>query len=110
MNLESIEFWLLAFGAVLAIYGVFMAFSRWCLNSPAVPAEKLSRLRLGLLEREVVELLGKPFREGTWRNLPEWHYGHRLKRHLLILRFDAGGRLRHFQQVSDYDPEHHELS
>jgi outer membrane protein assembly factor BamE (lipoprotein component of BamABCDE complex) len=101
---------MLAFGAVLTLYGAFMVFSRWCLNSPAVPEDMIAQLRVGMTQDEVRQLLGKPRAQAQWRDHPEWFYGHRLKRHLLRLRFDNQGLLRQFQHVSKYDPDHCELA
>jgi hypothetical protein len=106
VNLESQTFWIVTFAAVLLIYGTFMAFSRWCLNSPAVPHAKLGRLRLGMSKPDVLELLGKPRRERKSSNGVEWDYGHRLKHHLLVVQFNGAGRLAQFEHVSDSDSDH----
>ena len=95
---------------VMAIYGSFMVFSRWVLGSPAVSEDKLERLRVGMTEAEVKQLLGAPRRETNIRDRREWHYGHRLKHHSLRLRFDGEGRLAFFQHLSKYDPEQFEQS
>jgi outer membrane protein assembly factor BamE (lipoprotein component of BamABCDE complex) len=108
LSLESREFWLIAIAVVLSIYGAFMLFSRWCLNSPAVPERKLNQLRVGMTQAEVSQLLGNPRRQSRRRDRPEWRYGHRLKDHLLRLRFDEAGRLRHFQHVIRSDPSNPE--
>ena len=108
MNLESQTFWIVTFASVLLIYGTFMVFSRWCLNSPAVPHDKFRCLRLGLSKPEVLELLGKPRRERKNQKGVEWNYGHRLKHHLLVVQFDAAGRLAQFEHVSDPDSNHRE--
>jgi hypothetical protein len=108
VNLESQTFWIVTFASVLFIYGAFMAFSRWCLNSPAVPDQKLGHLRLGMTQPEVLELLGKPRRERARPNGPEWHYGHRLKHHLLVIQFNEARRVAQFQHVSESNPNHRE--
>jgi hypothetical protein len=97
VNLESREFWIVTLAVVFLIHAAFLAFSRWCLHSPAVPEEKLNRLRLGMTAAEVTHLLGRPCREVHLRDRPEWHYGHRLKSHVLRLRFGSDGRLCSFQ-------------
>jgi outer membrane protein assembly factor BamE (lipoprotein component of BamABCDE complex) len=108
VNLESRQFWLLAFSGVLSVYGAFMAFSRWCLNSPAVPEEKLSQLRVGMSQEEVTRLLGRPTRESRRRDRPEWRYGHRLKHHLLCLHFDKQGRLKNFEHLARFTSTRHD--
>ena len=99
MNLESKEFWIVGFAIVLSIYAAFMAFSRWCLHSPAVPEQKLKSLRLGMTEEEVRTLLGNPRCETICQARPEWHYGHRLKHHSLRVRFDESKRLKLFEHL-----------
>lgn len=84
----------------MSVYGTFMAFSRWCLNSPAVPEEKLRQLRVGMSQEEVVRLLGKPDQENRRRDRAEWRYGHRLKHHRLCLHFDKQARLSHFKHLA----------
>ena len=98
------------FGGVLAISAVVTSFGRWCLHGPAVPLEKLNRLRVGMSMREVKELLGDPRREAVHSNLPEWRFGHRMKSHILIVRFDEDGNVTHFRHMNGYDPEHRELT
>jgi hypothetical protein len=104
VNPESSEFLLIAFAVVLGIYGAFMAFARWCFRSPAVPEAELNQLRVGMTQAEVTHLLGHPQRETRFHERPEWHYGHRLKRHRLLLRFDEDGLLTQFQHVAKADP------
>lgn len=104
MNLESQTFWVVTFAGVLFIYGAFMAFSRWCTNSPAVPEKKLGDLRVGLSKAEVLKLLGKPRRECARSDGDEWRYGHRLKHHVLVVQFTEAGRVARFQHVSESEP------
>ncbi len=106
MNLESQTFWVVTFACVLFIYGAFMAFSRWSVNSPAVPAKKLGRLRVGMSKPEVMQLLGKPRRERNHHTGVQWSYGHRLKRHQLVVQFNEAGRLAQFQHVFEAESGH----
>jgi outer membrane protein assembly factor BamE (lipoprotein component of BamABCDE complex) len=108
VNLESQLFWVVTFASVLFIYGAFMVFSRWCVNSPAVPDHKLTHLRLGMNKTEVLELLGKPRRERARPKGVDWFYGHRLKRHLLVVHFNEAGRLAQFQHISETHPDYRE--
>jgi outer membrane protein assembly factor BamE (lipoprotein component of BamABCDE complex) len=101
VNLESQTFWICVFASVLCIYGAFMTFSRWCVNSPAVPERKLENLRVGMSKAEVIGLLGKPRLERARPDGAEWHYGHRLKRHVLVVQFRESGLLNQFQHVSE---------
>lgn len=96
MNAESKEFWLLVFGGVFVLYAGAVLFSRWAFHSPAVPPEKLAQLRVGLTQPDVIALLGPPWRQKTFEAEPQWWYGHRLKRHVLIIWFDRHGRVRQF--------------
>ncbi len=108
MNLETPTFWIIAFAGVLAIYGAFMAFSRWCLHSPAVPDRKLRQLQVGMTQAQVSRLLGQAPRRTVQHDRPEWLYGHRLKQHRLRLFFTQEGTLRHFEHVSKMESHDHE--
>lgn len=110
MNLDSKEFWIVLFAGVFSIYAGFTVFSRWCLNSPAVPIAKLNQLRVGMTMDEVRQLLGEPRRITTRDGRPEWQFGRPLKRHILVLRFDDQQRVRHFRHLTGYDPEHREIN
>ena len=93
------------FGGVLALAASFTVFSRWNLHSPAVPLPKLNQLRVGMTMRDVRELLGEPRRETVHDELPEWHFGHGLKCHVLVVRFDEDGLVRHFRHADGSEPE-----
>ena len=105
MNPDSNLFWIVMFGGVLLVSLAVTAFGRWCMHGPAVPYERLNRLRVGMTMQQVRELLGEPHREAVHTNLPEWRYSHRLKSHLLIIRFDEDGNVRQFRHVNGYDPK-----
>lgn len=104
MNPDTTRFLVIAFAVVLGIYGAFLVFARWCFKSPAVPEDRLDQLRVGMTQAEVTRLLGPPRRETRFHHRAEWHYGHRLKRHRLLLRFNEHGRLRLFEHVAKPDP------
>jgi len=103
INLESWVFWTAVFGGVILIYGGFLAFSRWCFKGLPVPEERGKQLRVGMTAEEVGRLLGQPLRERRWDSGLEWHYGHRLQRNILVVRFGQDNRLVEFAYVSDYD-------
>lgn len=103
VNLESRTLWAAVFGGLLLIYGGFLVFSRSCLRSPAVPPERAEQLRVGMTMDEVLALLGRPLREKSVESNAEWHFGHRLKRHLLVVRFGKDRRVLQFEHVSHYD-------
>ena len=97
MNLDSHLLWMALFGGVLALSTVFCVFARWCLHSPAVPLNKLNLLRVGMKPEEVRQLLGEPWRVIKRGPEPEWRFGHRLKRHLLVVKFNSDGKVKQFQ-------------
>lgn len=109
MNLDSKITWLVLFAGVFFLSAVVSVFARWCLFSAAVPYNRLNRLRVGMTMREVRELLGEPRREGVHQELPEWLYGHRLKRHVLLVHFDEDGMVRQFQHAAGKAPRQRDV-
>ena len=95
MNLQSTEFWLVALILTIIVVGGFGFFVRWCTYSPAVRREQLEKLRAGMATAEVVAILGQP-RISRWatdkKNLT-WTYGWPMKRHMLILEFNAQDKM-----------------
>jgi outer membrane protein assembly factor BamE (lipoprotein component of BamABCDE complex) len=106
--IESKLFWVLLFCGVFLVYALFLVFSRWCLNSPAVPDEKLKLLHVGMNRQDVERLLGRPRRLITHKRDPEWRYGHRLKRHVLIVRFGHDGTVHQFVHTIHNDLDQRE--
>jgi hypothetical protein len=106
MSLESKVVWIAFFGGVILIYALFMVFARWCYGSPAVPMASLKRLRVGMDTQEVRQLLGPPRAEVIQETTRVWRYGHRLKRHVLMVSFDASGRVLQFEHGAPPEPEH----
>ena len=98
MNLHSIEFWLVAVLLTIVVVGGFGLFVRWCTYSPAVSRDQLDKLRAGMTTAEAVAVLGQP-RISRWakgkQNLT-WIYGLPMKRHALILEFNAEDKMVSF--------------
>ncbi|HWN94028.1 MAG TPA: outer membrane protein assembly factor BamE [Methylomirabilota bacterium] len=94
---NSIEVWLVALAITICVIGGFSVFARWCGLGPAIPRNRLDRLRVGMTSTEIVALIGQP-REV--RHTPEghrqWIYGSRMKRHVLMMEFDSHDRLQIF--------------
>ena len=98
MNLQSIEFWLVALLVTICVVGSFGLFVRWCTYSPAVSRDHLDKMRVGMSTAEVVAVLGQP-RISRWatdkKNLT-WTYGAPMKRHVLILEFNSQDKMVSF--------------
>ncbi len=98
MNLQSIEFWLVALILTICVVGGFGLFARWCTYSPAVRRDQLEKLRAGMSTAEVVAVLGQP-RDSRWatdkKNLT-WTYGAPMKRHVLIVEFNSQDKMLSF--------------
>jgi hypothetical protein len=96
-SFHSIEVWLIALVVLICVMGGFGVFARWCAESPAVPRRSLENLQVGMAAQEIVALLGPP-REV--RHPPEgplqWIYGSRMKRHVLMMEFNADERMQVF--------------
>lgn len=100
LNLDSPWLWVCLFGGALVLGTGFNFFARWCLYRPAVPLDKLNQLRVGMKMDEVRSLLGAPRCEVGGPDSPEWRYGHRLKFHALVVRFNKDGRITQFRHAS----------
>ena len=95
--LNSIEVWLIALVATVAILAGFGFFSRWCSFSPAAPRRKLEQLRVGMSMTDVREILGSPRDAVRVGDGPlQWVYGSRLKRHMLIIEFNSNEMVTSF--------------
>ena len=98
MNIQSIEFWLVALILTIVVVGGFGLFVRWCTYSPAVRGDQLDKMRVGMTTAEVVAVLGQP-RLSQWakgkQNLT-WIYGLPMKRHALVLEFNAQDKMVSF--------------
>lgn len=100
LNLDSTWLWVCLFGGALLVGTGFSLFARWCLYRPAVPLDKLNRLRVGMKMDDVRSLMGNPRREVGGPDAPEWRYGHRLKSYALVVRFNKEGRVIQFRHAS----------
>jgi outer membrane protein assembly factor BamE (lipoprotein component of BamABCDE complex) len=88
--LDSIEVWLIALAATVAILTGFGIFSRWCAFSPAAPRRKLEQLHIGMSMTDVRKMLGSPRDVMRLGDGPlQWVYGSRLKRNALIIEFSS---------------------
>jgi outer membrane protein assembly factor BamE (lipoprotein component of BamABCDE complex) len=86
--LHSVEVWMAAMAATIAILTGFGIFARWCAFSPAVSHWKLEQLRVGMTMDEVKSLLGAARDQSHQNNgVTQWVYGARMKRHILIIEF-----------------------
>ena len=98
MNLQSLEFWLVALLVTICVVGGFGLFARWCAFSPAVRRDQLDKMRVGMTTAEIVAVLGQP-RDSRWatdkKNLT-WTYGAPMKRHVLILEFNSQDKMMSF--------------
>jgi outer membrane protein assembly factor BamE (lipoprotein component of BamABCDE complex) len=95
--LDSIEVWLIALAATVAILAGFGLFSRWCSFSPAAPRRKLEQLRVGMSRTDVRNILGPPRDAMHVGDGPlQWVYGSRLKRHVLIIEFNGNEMVTSF--------------
>ena len=95
--LHSIEVWLIALGLTTALLTGFGIFTRWCVLSPAVRADRLARLCVGMTTDEVTALLGRPREARTSpEGLRQWIYGSRMKRHVLLIEFTKQDTLQSF--------------
>ncbi|HTD68282.1 MAG TPA: hypothetical protein VK846_17290 [Candidatus Limnocylindria bacterium] len=93
----SIEVWMVALAATVVVLAGFGMFARWCSFSPAVPRRKLERLRVGMTMDEVTALLREPReRKVSSDGAQQWLYGARMKRHLLMIEFNASNVLQSF--------------
>lgn len=93
----SIELWMVALVATVTVLAGFGAFARWCSFSPAVPRKKLERLRVGMTMDEVTALLREPRdRKVSSDGAQQWLYGARMKRHILMIEFNASHVLQSF--------------
>jgi outer membrane protein assembly factor BamE (lipoprotein component of BamABCDE complex) len=87
---HTLEVWLASLVVTIAILAGFGMFARWACLSPAVRRDKLAELRVGMNADEVTALLGKPRDiQATANGAVEWTFGPRVKRHLLIVQFNA---------------------
>ena len=98
MNLQSLEFWMVALLVMICVVGGFGLFARWCAFSPAVSRDQLDKMRVGMTTAEIVAVLGQP-RLSRWatdkKNLT-WTYGASMKRHVLILEFNSQDKMVSF--------------
>ena len=98
MNLQSLEFWMVALLVMICVVGGFGLFARWCAFSPAVRRDQLDKMRVGMTTAEIVAVLGQP-RDSRWatdkKNLT-WTYGAPMKRHVLILEFNSQDKMMSF--------------
>jgi outer membrane protein assembly factor BamE (lipoprotein component of BamABCDE complex) len=93
----SAQVWIIVLAALAVIATGFSVFARWSAFGPAVRHRKLDTLRVGASMDEITALLGRPRerRDGEeGRQL--WLYGSRLKRHVLVIEFDATGKMIQF--------------
>ncbi len=96
-TLQSVEFWLVALIVTICLLGGFGVFARWCAFSPAVRRDQLAKLRLGMTSAEVVALIGQPRENNQGADgVRQWIYGSRMKRHVLIMQFNANDKLQGF--------------
>ena len=96
-TLHSRELWLVAVGLTLVLLASFGIFARWCSFSPAVRGHRLEQLHVGQTMDEVKGLLGSPRKTKTGESgLRQWVYGAPMKRHVLLIEFDAHDRLQSF--------------
>src|SRR6185503_18124054 len=97
IDIQSIEFWLVALIVTICLLGGFGFFARWCSFSPAVRREQLEKLRVGMTTGEVVALIGQPreSKQGS-DGVRQWIYGSRMKRHVLIIQFSSKDKLQSF--------------
>ena len=75
---------------------LFLSFAYWSVESPAVPKDKLSRIRIGMTMAETENLLGRPWQRKENDNSASWIYGHSLKWYSLKIDFNADGRIASF--------------
>ena len=96
-SLHTLEFWLVVVGLTLVLLTGFGMFARWCSFSPAVRAGQLGQLRVGQTMDEVRRLLGSPRKTKTGEaGLRQWIYGAPMKRHVLLIEFNAHNQLQSF--------------
>ena len=97
MNLFSIELWLIALGITIVMLAGCAMFSRWCAFSPAVPNDRLEKLRVGMTPDEVTAVLGPPRQnKKTPEDTRQWIYGARMKRHVLVIEFGRNDEVETF--------------
>ena len=95
--LHSIEVWLVTLVITVAVLAGFGIFARWCTLSPAVPQDRLDKLRVGMTSDEVVALLGEPRDNKVSRDgHRQWFYGARMKRHVLVVQFTTHNTVESF--------------
>lgn len=95
--IQTIEVWLIALLLTVMVLASFGIFARWCSFSPAVPRKKLEQLRVGMTSEEVTALLGTPrYSRLTNEGVRQWQFGAAMKRHVLVIEFNAHGRIEGF--------------
>jgi outer membrane protein assembly factor BamE (lipoprotein component of BamABCDE complex) len=94
---HSIEVWLVALTITICLLGGFGVFARWCSFSPAVRGEDLEKLRVGMTTNQVMALLGFPRNHKmSAEGHKQWLYGARMKRHVLLIEFNANDKVEGF--------------
>ncbi len=116
MTFISPVFWLILVLATIGVLGGFGLFARWCSFSPAVRRPQLDKLCLGMTMSEVVALIGQPRElKRTADGVSLWIYGSPMKRHVLMMQFNAQDKLQSFahgipgqsrRAPFPYDPNH----
>ena len=95
--IHTVEVWLVALMVTVALLGGFGIFTRWSAHSPAVRRARLDDLRVGMTPEEVVSILGEPRkRRVNAEGVRQWVYGSIMKRHVLLLQFNAAGHVESF--------------
>jgi outer membrane protein assembly factor BamE (lipoprotein component of BamABCDE complex) len=97
MSWFTLEMWLVALAITIVLLGGFSTFARWCILGSAVPKRKLNALQIGMSQQDIRSLLGEPREKRPGEKEHEfWIFGSRFKRYLLVIEFDATGRLKEF--------------
>jgi len=83
----------LAFVAVLAM--ALISFAAWSCSSPAVDLGDLNRIRVGMTQSQVAEILGQPDEEYSTEGVAgsHWRYENPLKWYALRIDFTEDGRV-----------------
>ena len=89
----------LAAATVLVLFGAYMGFAWWSVESHPVSNRKIARLRVGMPTTEVRELLGRPWKtEQLDAGGFAWIYGSSLQWYYFTVEFNgASNTVKYFE-------------
>jgi hypothetical protein len=89
----------IAAGAVLLLFGAYMAFAFWSVESHPVSKGKKDKLHAGMPATEVRELLGRPWKEDPLETRGfAWTYGSSLQWYYFSVEFSVSSNVLRFYE------------